>query len=227
MTSSLWRAGALPLAALLVACGGDAPEGSAADDTAMVQVDTPATIGAMRDGEGAAEPAPAEGTSGADAAAVADAAPETPAVEPAAEQRAERAEVAARAPADAALRAARPVSSATPASRPAAAPAAVLTAASAAPAAPAAYAMCSSCHAVAPGEHMIGPSLAGVFGARAGSQPGFEYSAGLAASTLTWNEENLHRYIENPRATVPGTTMAIRLRNETQRQAVIDYLRAL
>jgi len=93
---------------------------------------------------------------------------------------------------------------------------------------PAMFAVCGACHSVTPGDHGIGPSLAGVFNDRAASKPGFDYSQPMKDSGLTWNEATLNRYLENPREVVPGTTMAYAgLKNATQRQAVIDYLKGL
>jgi cytochrome c2 len=93
---------------------------------------------------------------------------------------------------------------------------------------PAAFAQCSACHAVAPGRHGLGPSLAGVFGDRAASQSGFDYSEALKNSGLSWNEANLHRFLTNPMGVVPGTKMAYPgLKDAAQRQAVIDYMKGL
>lgn len=117
----------------------------------------------------------------------------------------------------------------TPAASPttaAARPAAAAT--SAAAAAPPMWAVCSACHAVAPGEHGIGPSLAGVFGTKAGAKAGFAYSDAMKSSGLTWNQATLDRYLTDPRGVVPGTTMAYAgLKNDAQRAAVIDYLKSL
>jgi len=93
---------------------------------------------------------------------------------------------------------------------------------------PQAFAVCSACHSVDPGEHGIGPSLAGVFGARAGTRPGVEYSQAMKDSGLTWNQANLDRYLDNPRGVVPGTTMAFAgVKDAARRQAIIDYMRGL
>lgn len=103
---------------------------------------------------------------------------------------------------------------------------AATTAAAAEP--PALWPVCSACHAVEPGEHGIGPSLASVVGSRAASKPGFDYSQPMKDSGLTWNEANLNRYLEDPRGVVPGTSMAYAgLKNAQQRQAMIDYLKTL
>ncbi len=94
--------------------------------------------------------------------------------------------------------------------------------------APPMWAVCGACHAVEPGQHGLGPSLAGVFNARAASKPGFDYSEAMASSGLTWNQATLDRYLTDPRATVPGTTMAFAgLKNDAQRAEVIEYLKGL
>jgi hypothetical protein len=38
-----------------------------------------------------------------------------------------------------------------------------------------------------------GPKLAGVYGRKAGSVPGFDYSQGLKNSGLTWNDATLEK----------------------------------
>jgi len=114
----------------------------------------------------------------------------------------------------------------TPASSPSSAPAAAAVVAAATP--PPIFAVCGACHSVSPGEHGIGPSLAGVFGDKAASQQGFAYSDAMKESGLTWNEATLNRYLENPREAVPGTSMAFAgVKNAAQRQAVVDYLKGL
>ena len=116
-----------------------------------------------------------------------------------------------------------PVPAATPA-----APAAEATPAAAPATPPQAYIQCSVCHAVAPGEHGLGPSLAGVFNAEAGHVEGFTYSQAMLDSGLVWDEASLHAYLENPRGVVPGTTMAFAgVRDDARRQAIIDYLKTL
>jgi cytochrome c len=101
-------------------------------------------------------------------------------------------------------------------------------AAAAAVAKPPAFAMCGACHAIEAGKNGIGPSLAGVFGARAGHVSSFEYSDAMKGSGLKWDEATLHRYLENPRVVVPGTNMSYAgLKDQAKRQQVIDYLKSL
>lgn len=93
---------------------------------------------------------------------------------------------------------------------------------------PAAYAQCRTCHSVEPGKHGIGPSLAGVYGTRAGEIEGFRFSKAMLESGLTWDDATLDAYLEDPRKTVPGTKMAFfGLKDPAKRQAVIDYIKTL
>lgn len=105
----------------------------------------------------------------------------------------------------------------SPAEDQAAAPAAdtAPAAADAAPAAavadaggkPAAFAQCAACHAVEPGKHGIGPSLAGVYGTKAGEIAGYAFSDKLKASGLTWDDATLDQWLAGPMKMVPGTKM--------------------
>ncbi len=93
--------------------------------------------------------------------------------------------------------------------------------------APASFAQCGVCHSVQPGQNGIGPSLAGVAGRRAGSVAGFSYTNGMKNLGVNWTDANLDRYLTNPQAMVPGTTMAIGPLNAGERRAIIAYLKTL
>ena len=91
---------------------------------------------------------------------------------------------------------------------------------------PAAFAVCKACHSVEPGKNGIGPSLAGVFGAKAAQVPGFEFSDAMKNSGLTFNQATFDRYLTDPRGVVPGTKMAFGgVADAAKRQAIIDYLK--
>jgi cytochrome c len=53
------------------------------------------------------------------------------------------------------------------------------TQATAADGAPIAFGICKSCHSVEKGKNMIGPSLAGIVGTKAGDVAGFSFSPAL------------------------------------------------
>ena len=57
---------------------------------------------------------------------------------------------------------------------------------------------CRTCHSIREGDHRVGPSLHGIFGAKAGQRQGFQSSGAMKNSGLTWNEQTLDRFIENP-----------------------------
>ena len=91
---------------------------------------------------------------------------------------------------------------------------------------------CALCHAdtLGEGNNAItrqGPSLVGVFGRRAGVGPNFNYTQSLKGSGLTWDVSTLDRFLSNPSAMVPGTTMALLISNATDRADVIAYLSSL
>jgi cytochrome c len=90
------------------------------------------------------------------------------------------------------------------------------------------FRQCSVCHSDKPGENRVGPSLAGVYGTKAGEIPGFNFSKAMKDSGLTWNDENLDKYLEAPQQVVKGTRMAFPgLKNPKDREDVIAYLKTL
>ena len=118
--------------------------------------------------------------------------------------------------------------SATPSPKPSASASAAPTQAAAAAAGPPdSFAICTVCHSLTPGQNMVGPSLAGVVGRKAGSASGFAYSAGMKSSNLTWNEANLRRYLVDPHAVVPGGSMPAPGVNAQQAGEIVAYLKTL
>lgn len=146
--------------------------------------------------------------------------------EPAAE--ATPAAIETEAPAETSAPGETPTPGATPTETPSPTPTPTATATQAAVTAPTVFNQCAACHSTERGEHGIGPSLAGVFGRRAGTAGGFEFSQAMKDSGLTWNQATLDRYLTDPRGVVPGTTMAYNgVKDAAQRQAVINYLKTL
>lgn len=95
---------------------------------------------------------------------------------------------------------------------------------------PAAFQACAACHAVAPNAPPgLGPNLHGVYGRRAATQPGYSnYSQGLRQSGVVWSHRSLQRFLENPAAIAPGTTMPPAAgMSAAERDEVISYLAQL
>ncbi len=94
--------------------------------------------------------------------------------------------------------------------------------------APKAFAQCKACHKVEPGKHGVGPSLAGVFGSKAGHAEGFKYSKPHLESGMTWDEPTLTKYLADPKGTIPGNKMVFAgLKKPEDVKAVIEYLKTL
>ncbi|HCB74955.1 c-type cytochrome [Sphingomonas yantingensis] len=90
------------------------------------------------------------------------------------------------------------------------------------------FATCSTCHAVEAGVNKIGPSLHAVVGRKAGSVAGYSYSTANKNSGITWTEDKLFQYLQNPQRVVPGTKMAFAGWSDAQKRAdVIAYLKTI
>jgi cytochrome c len=88
------------------------------------------------------------------------------------------------------------------------------------------FVQCATCHSVNAGENRVGPSLHGIVGRQAGTVPGFRYSEANRTSGITWTEQELFTYLENPQARIRGTIMAFGgLRRPQDRADVIAYLK--
>jgi cytochrome c len=85
---------------------------------------------------------------------------------------------------------------------------------------------CAACHTLEPGAHRTGPSLAGVFGRKAGTAEGFNrYSDALRSADLVWNEDALNTFLADPQAFLPGNRMTFPGIADAQGRAdVIAYL---
>jgi len=88
-----------------------------------------------------------------------------------------------------------------------------------------AFRKCAACHSLSPGRNGLGPSLAGVFGRSAASEPSYRYSDALRSSGLIWDVATLDRFLANPRDAMPGTKMIFRgLSDPAERAQVIAFI---
>ena len=90
---------------------------------------------------------------------------------------------------------------------------------------------CVACHNLdKPDAKPTGPSLLGVWGGAAGTDPNYaaKYGPGIKESGVVWdNEEILDKYLENPQSVIKGSRMAFRLADPKKRADVIAYLKTL
>jgi cytochrome c len=89
------------------------------------------------------------------------------------------------------------------------------------------FSRCAGCHSTQAGQNKIGPSLAGVFGKPSGSVPRYNYSAALKNAHLTWDQQTLDKFLQNPGGVVHGTKMFATVPDADTRQRVIAYLKSL
>src|SRR6201993_3625608 len=85
------------------------------------------------------------------------------------------------------------------------------------------FAHCAPCHSNKPGENKFGPSLAGVFGRKSGTEPGYNYSSAMKGLNVTWDETTLDEYLQGPGKFVRGTKMVYSVPNEKDRQDGIAH----
>jgi cytochrome c2 len=88
------------------------------------------------------------------------------------------------------------------------------------------FAKCKACHSLEEGKNVIGPSLHGLFGRKAGTAPKFNYSTANKSSGIVWNDDTLFQYLENPQKMIPGTKMVFPgIKREEERRDLIAYLK--
>lgn len=87
---------------------------------------------------------------------------------------------------------------------------------------------CLFCHPTKPGVHKMGPSLAAMFGRRAGTVPGYHKYKGLKDSDIVWDESNMDKWLANPKKFLGRrTSMVYKLKNAKKRTNVIEYMKSI
>jgi cytochrome c len=84
---------------------------------------------------------------------------------------------------------------------------------------------CKICHALEAGKNMVGPSLHGIFGRKAGTADNFTYSEAMKNSGIVWDDDTLPKYLRNPQEVVPGGKMAFPgIKDDKQIADLLAYL---
>lgn len=87
---------------------------------------------------------------------------------------------------------------------------------------------CAVCHSIRPGWHKEGPSLAGVYGRRAGSAPEFTGYRALRGMDVVWGDQSLDAWLADPKSfSGRDSAMPVKLVDAQVRADVIAYLRSL
>lgn len=86
---------------------------------------------------------------------------------------------------------------------------------------------CAACHSMEPGRHLTGPTLADLFGRKAGTAEKFlRYSDALKRSGVTWNEQTLDAWLKDPARVIPGNDMVFPgIKEDAARRDLIAFLK--
>ena len=89
-----------------------------------------------------------------------------------------------------------------------------------------AFVACKACHQVGDSAKSgVGPVLNGLFGRKAGSVVGYNYSDANKKSGITWGEATFTEYIKDPKAKIPGTKKVFSgIKDEQKIKDLIAYL---
>jgi cytochrome c len=88
---------------------------------------------------------------------------------------------------------------------------------------------CAACHTFEKGgPNRVGPNLFGIVGDHRGEGRGFNFSAAMKAKGGTWTDDDLNKFIANPKGFIPGTAMGFAgITKDSERADVIAYLHTL
>lgn len=86
---------------------------------------------------------------------------------------------------------------------------------------------CQICHRIeADAPASLGPNLHGVFGRKAGTVAGYEYSEAMKNSGVVWDDDTLRKYLSDPKGFVAGNKMAFPgIKDQTEMDNLLAYLK--
>uniref|UniRef100_A0A0M3I326 Cytochrome c domain-containing protein n=2 Tax=Ascaris TaxID=6251 RepID=A0A0M3I326_ASCLU len=84
---------------------------------------------------------------------------------------------------------------------------------------------CLMCHVVDSDKAKSGPSLNGIFGRKAGTVKGYDYSNANKNANIVWTKETMFDYLANPKKYMPGSKMIFAgLKKVEDRADLIRYI---
>ena len=88
---------------------------------------------------------------------------------------------------------------------------------------------CEACHTFnKDGKNKLGPNLYNILSRKVASIENFKYSKALLEINENWNNENLDKFLQNPKKWAPGTKMSfIGIKDSLDRANLIKYLQSL
>lgn len=89
------------------------------------------------------------------------------------------------------------------------------------------FGACAACHSLQPDQNMTGPSLADLWGRKAGSLSGFNrYSPALKSANIVWSDETLDAWIEDPQRLLADNQMTFAgIKDARQRADLLAFLK--
>ena len=87
---------------------------------------------------------------------------------------------------------------------------------------------CRTCHGgTGPADLMIGPSLTGIVGKKAGTAAAGIHSRAAIDSGIVWDRESLRRFLSVPRRDIAGSIMPVGVTDPAELERLLDYLESL
>jgi cytochrome c len=89
------------------------------------------------------------------------------------------------------------------------------------------FGACAACHSLQPDRNMTGPSLADLWGRKAGNLTSFSrYSSALKSADFEWSDKTLDEWINDPQHLVPGNEMTFQgIKDAQQRVDLLAFLK--